>query len=124
VASDGGELHQRVAHLGRRLIAIARLLGHHLPADRDQLFRHIGPELPDRLRIDRLVLHQLLVQRTLGKRRAAGQQVVEGAAERVDVGPVVEAHPQGLLRRQIVDRTEDPLLASGLEVRAIGVFQP
>ena len=38
---------------------------------------------------------------------AAEQQVVEDQTERVDVGPLIDGLPRGLLRRHVLDRADD-----------------
>ena len=97
---------QRGHHLGRRLVPVGRLLRHHLLDDRrpPRRARPGGATVTGRGGAV-LVPDQLLGDRPLGERRAAGEQEVERRPERVDVGPDVHrVAVQRLLRGEVVGR--------------------
>ena len=90
-------LRQVAEHLGRRLVAVGRVLGHQLHDQPVEVGREVGPV--DR-QADRRVLDvlQRQRQRRLGpERRLAGEHVVERHAQRVEVAAVVERVPLRLL---------------------------
>ena len=101
-----GERPQRPDHVARRLVAVLRPLGHHLLDDRHQPGGSVRPQRRQRRRRVGRVVHELVDDRAAGERDAAGQQVVQGAAQAVDVGPDVDlaAGVLGLLRGDVVRR--------------------
>ena len=105
-----GPLGQRLGDLDRLLVAVGRLLRHHLPQHGEHPGGHVGAERLDRLRFARLVRDELRGDRPVRERRLAGEHEVERAAERVDVGPDVHHVADGLLRGEVVGRAEDALV--------------
>ena len=84
--------------------------------------RHVGPTIEEirwrRLEVGLDALRKL----ALGERRASRQQVVERAAERIDVGAGVgRVAVAGLLGREVVGRAEH-LLVVGLRERRVVLF--
>ncbi len=76
-------------HFGHRLVAIVDLLGDHLPEDRIDLLGHVVAQLAQ-VR-DRIVVmsDQLGIDRLAAVGGLADEQVMQCAAEAVDVGPGV-----------------------------------
>ena len=104
-------LLQRPIDLRRQLKPLLRPLRHHLRADVDQVRRRVRPLAVNAPRLLVLVFEDAFGQRPLRKRRMAGKEEIERAAEGVNVRAVVEAgRSQGLFGRQVIDRAEDPLL--------------
>jgi len=91
-----------VAHLLGRLIAVIGALGERLHRDGVHIGRDLGIELTrrDRHLPDVLVRH---ADRGIAEeRRASGQQLVEQAAGRIEVGARVDLLAPGLLGRQVL----------------------
>ena len=89
-------------------VAVGGSLRHHLRHDRRQRRRHVRAQRADRLRRARAVGVELAQHRVAGEGHAAGEQVVERAAEGVDVGADVGgAGVLGLLRGDVVRRADD-----------------
>ena len=84
--------HRRedLGHLRRRLGAVGRRLCHQAADQPGDAARDLGPERLDGRRVFQVVLEQLLHRLRGGERHLPGQQVVEGAAEAVEVGADVD----------------------------------
>ena len=85
------ERREGLGDLARRLEPAGRVLGHHLGDQGRQLGRHLGADEVQRVGVAGDVGLVDVVERVRLERRAAGQEVIEGAAEAVDVGPDVGA---------------------------------
>ena len=94
--------------LGRR-VAVLRLLGHRLVDDGLEVGGNRGVELAQRRRLVLGNLAEELAAVGAVEGRLQGQELVEGHAQRVDVGPAVEQHvlARGLLRAHIPQGPDD-----------------
>ena len=82
-------------------------LVHHASHQINQLARAVGPVDPDVRRLLGLVFRDPLSQRSVGKRRVASQQVIERAAEGIDVGAGIDIMAvERLFGRQVVGGAE------------------
>ncbi len=98
----------RVRQLLRRGIAVFRPLFQHPAQNLQHLAGDAGAEILDREGLFRLVADELLHVRPAGERRLAREQVVEGAAEAVNIGPDVHlAGVAGLFRGDEIRRSEE-----------------
>ena len=98
-----GQLAQVLPHVARRLVAEGRRLLQRARHDRVERLRHHG--IQRRRRRRRLVqdLVDDLGRRRPGKRHPAGRQLVEHDAEREQVGAMIDAASERLLRRHVRD---------------------
>lgn len=86
------------------MIATLRLLGHHPLTDIDQLLRCVRPIEKNVAGFLRLVLDEPLRERALRKRRMSGEKEVERAAQRINIGPMIEIRRfQSLLGGHVID---------------------
>ena len=83
-----------------------RVLRQHLMHDAAQRRRQVGTQRFQRLRRLLQVLHGHAQRRFAGKRRRAGQHVVAGHAERVDVAPRIERLAFDLLGAHVERRAQ------------------
>src|SRR5262245_15282722 len=122
------ETTQRDRYRKRNLVARLRLLGNHLLKDGCQFFGHVGPDRADRWWFCLLMLEDLLHERRAGERRLAGQQVVERAAQAVDIGANIdEVRVACLLGGDVVGGADEhSLFAAGADHvgRLAGDLQP
>ena len=92
---------------GRPLVAVERILLHQSRHDVSESPRHVGTNLIEGGGLRLLVLEQFLHHRAVGKRRAAGERVEDGAAQRIQVASHVGgARVAGLLRRDVVEGSQ------------------
>ena len=101
-------LFQRIGQVTRGRIAIVRpLLQHPVARNCVTSVGMPGPKLFDRIRLLGLMTDQFLHVRPARERRLAGQDVVERAAERIEVGPDVNLPGvAGLFRGDEVRRAQ------------------
>ena len=106
--------------MNRPLVAVFRVLVHHLAEDRDDL---VGNGRIDDARVERLemlMMVQLLGRRPLRRRRLAGQHVIERAAQGIDVAAGVGlARLQRLLGRNVVEGPQ-----RHARLRQVGIAAP
>ena len=91
-------------HFTSRMGPGVGVLFHHAEKQFDERRRRVGPLLEQVRRRRAKVRLNALGERALGERWPPREQVVEGAAERVDVGPVVDRGAVQLLWRHVVRR--------------------
>ncbi len=104
ILGDGGTARfELFDHVGHRRRPIGRTLRHHLLIDVLQSRRYVGARVAEPRRWTLHVRHQPPQDRVPHERLAASQQVVERAAQAVDVGAVVGLpRVLGLLRRHVI----------------------
>ena len=106
-AAAGEPFRQLLGDLVGRLMTVIRLLGHHAFADPHQGGRSVVAIFENTRCGIPLMLHQPLGNRSIGIRRMAGQQIVEGATQTVDIRPRVGlVAVERLLGGQIVSGAE------------------
>ena len=93
--------------VGHRLEPLAVILGHRLLDRPIEARRHVGPSVTDTGHGVVHVAHRDRDEVVAGEGNLAGEQLVEHAAERVDVGLLVDRLAAGLLRRDVVARPHD-----------------
>src|SRR5262249_24882034 len=97
------EGEKSLRHLGRRLVTVFRLLGHHFPDDRSEGARHGRPDELDGAGDALLMVHEFLHERFDGERRLTGEQEIKRTAQAVNIGTNVHrSRAAGLLRGHVI----------------------
>ena len=99
--AQGAEVAKEVTG---RLVPVLRGLGEHLVDDSGQPGRQVGTEVLEVLGLFLEVLHGHGQGRLAFKGRRAGEHVIAGHAERIDVTPRIERLSFGLLRAHVQGR--------------------
>ena len=104
---SGTNLARNVGHLLRRLKTPSRLLGHHLGENAGEFLGNVFSKIADWFGLAHLLPDHFLMDRSVLKWTLADKQVIEGAAQAVDVGPDVDAVVDGLFGGEIVGGADD-----------------
>ena len=112
--AEGERLEGLRDRQGGRIAIVGRFL-HHPAHHVGQAFGESRHQLLQRLGVARLVREELLHQARRGEGDLAGDHVIEGASQRVDVAPRVDRmRVPRLLRRDVVERADGGPVAGHL----------
>ncbi len=101
------------------LVTLGGILGHHLVDEDGQVRRQVGADFRQRLRLGANVLQGHLERRIALEGRMAGQHVITGDAQRVDVGTAIHRLAFDLLGAHVQRRTHRHAALRQVEGRTI-----